>query len=92
MACIRAMHRMEERYSRLVLEYCDDEAKERILAVVNSVAKQMNLEPDECINSTSSANHEMKGEIYVEFDDDYDKASGEFHEKMLSELGVALCD
>ena len=92
MACINAMHRMEERYSRLILEYCNKEAKTKILKVIDSISKEMGISPDELITSDSCANHEMIGEIYVEFDDDYDKDSGDFHEKMLKELNVTLCD
>ena len=90
--CIKAMHRKEERYSRLILEYCDNNAKDTILQVVDDISKEMNFEPDELVVSNSSANHQMLGEIYIEFDDDYDKNSGEFHERILKHLKLTLCD
>jgi len=91
--CIKAMHRMEERYSRLILEFCTVEAKQSIYDAIDKVNVDLKIKPSEVIYSDDiSKNHTMIGEIYVEFDNDYDKSSGEYHEALLKELNLSICD
>jgi hypothetical protein len=90
--CIRATHRMEERYSRLILEFCDDKSKDKILNTIDEVIKDLKEEPTSVIESNSSVQHDMIGEIYIEFDDDYDKEAEDFHEMILHRLELTLCD
>jgi hypothetical protein len=91
--CIRAMHRMEERYSRLILEFCSDDAKESIYSAIDTVSEKMKVKPDSVLRSDDISGRDgMIGEIYVEFDDDYDKTGGDYHEALLKELNLTLCD
>lgn len=90
--CIRAMHRMEERYSRLILEFIDIEHKQMILKAVDDISIELKYHPTQVTINNSSPAKDMMGEIYVEFDDDYDKIGGIFHEKLLKVLDVVVCD
>ena len=89
---IRAIHRMEERYSRLILEFIDIENKQKILHAIDEVALELESHPTQVTISNTSPDHAMLGEIYVEFDDDYDKVGGDFHEALLKKLDVVICD
>ena len=86
--CIHALHEMEERYSRLVIEYFNREQKEKIFDVVNDAIKEYKLHP----NQTMQPTEEFKGQFCLEFHDDYRKESGDFFEFILKKLDVGYCD
>jgi len=86
--CIHALHEMEERYSRLVLEYYDRDQKENIFHIVNDAINKFHLHPIQ----TMEPHGKFEGKFCLEFHDDYRKEAGEFFEFILKELDVKQCD
>jgi hypothetical protein len=87
-ACIKAIHEMEERYSKLIIEYYSLEQKERIFNAIMDTIKEFNISPRQMIIPKD----ETSGEYCLEFHDDYDKSSGEFFEKLLKTLDISHCE
>ena len=87
-ACIKIHHEMEERYSRLVIEYFTLEQKEQIFHATNELIKALKLFPAQTIMPKG----EFHGEFSLEFSDDYDKSSGEFFEKIIKKLNIDKCE
>ncbi len=86
--CIHALHEMEERYSRLVIEYHNLDQKEKIFHTVNETIKTFKLHPTQMMEPHG----EFEGKFCLEFHDDYRKEAGEFFEAILKELDVDHCD
>ena len=87
-ACIKAYHEMEERYSRLILEYHSLEQKEQIFDTANRLIKKYQIFPTKIITPKG----DFSGDFCLEFHDDYDKMSGQFFEDLIRELGVDHCE
>ncbi|HIP59752.1 MAG TPA: hypothetical protein EYH01_04900 [Campylobacterales bacterium] len=86
--CIKAYHEMEERYSRLVLEYHGNEQRNLICDTVGMVIDAQGVAPS--IVVTPGKN--LGGEYSVEFHDDYDKQSGVFFEELIKRLDIGHCE
>ena len=87
-ACIKAYHEMEERYSRMVLEYHSLEQKEEIFNIANELIKKYQIFPTKIITPKG----DFTGEFCLEFHDDYDKDSENFFEELIKKLGVDHCE
>ncbi len=87
-ACIKAYHEMEERYSRLILEYHSLEQKEQIFDTANRLIKKHQIFPTKIITPKG----DFSGDFCLEFHDDYDKKSGQFFEDLIKALGVDHCE
>ena len=83
-----AIHEMEERYSRLVIEYHNLEQKERLFKVANEMMKKYKLHPIQ----TMLPEGDFKGKFCLEFHDDYRKEAGEFFEDILKKLDIEHCE
>ncbi len=79
---------MEERYSKLELEYDSLEEKKRICDTLNELVAKYHISPQ----ITIEPNEVGKGEYVIEFHDDYDKKAGPFFEELLHALGIQKCD
>ncbi len=79
---------MEERYSKLELEYDSLEEKKRICDTLNELIVKYHISPQ----ITIEPNEVGKGEYVIEFHDDYDKKAGPFFEELLHALGIQKCD
>ena len=86
--CIKAYHEMEERYARLVIEYFTLEQKESIFHATNELIKELKVYPSQ----TMQPKGEFEGEFTLEFNDDYDKVSGDFFEKIIQKLNISKCE
>jgi len=86
--CIHAIHEMEERYSRLVIEYYNREQKEKIFHTVNDAIHKFHLHPIQMMEPHGK----FEGKFCLEFHDDYRKEAGEFFEYILKELDINHCD
>ena len=86
--CIKAYHEMEERYSRLVLEYGSTVQRKLICDTVGVVIEEFGIAPS--ITVTPKKN--LAGEYSVEFHDDYDKESGKFFEALIKKLDIGHCE
>ena len=78
---------MEERYSRLEIDYDSLEEKQNICNLVNELIPKYQISPQITIEPKEVG----KGEYVIEFHDDYDKKAGPFFEELLKRLGVS-CD
>ncbi len=87
-ACIKAYHEMEERYSRMILEYHSLEQKEEIFNISNELIKKYKIYPTKIITPKG----DFTGNFCLEFHDDYDKASENFFEELIKKLGVDHCE
>jgi len=87
-ACIKAYHEMEERFSRMILEYHSLEQKEQIFNTANELIKKYKIYPTKIITPKG----DFSGEFCLEFHDDYDKKSGAFFEDLIKRLGVDHCE
>jgi len=87
-ACIKAFHEMEERYSRLELEYHDLQQKEQIFNIANKLIKKYGIYPTKIITPKG----DFEGVFCLEFHDDYDRKSEAFFEEMIKELGIDHCE
>jgi len=87
-ACIKAIHEMEERYSKMILEYHSLEQKEQIFNTTNKLIKDFNIYPTKIITPKG----DFEGDFCLEFHDDYDKQSGPFFEALIKELGIDHCE
>ncbi len=87
-ACIKAYHEMEERYSKLILEYHSLEQKEQIFEAANDMIKKYKIYPTKIITPKG----DFTGDFCLEFHDDYDKKSGAFFEELIQKLGVDHCE
>ncbi len=87
-ACIKAYHEMEERYSKLILEYHTLEQKELIFNTANDLIKKYAIYPTKIIIPKG----DFSGDFCLEFHDDYDKASGAFFEELIKTLGIDHCE
>ncbi len=87
-ACIKAYHEMEERYSKLILEYHDLEQKENIFNAANDMIKKYNIYPTKIITPKG----EFQGDFCLEFHDDYDRDSLAFFEDLIRTLNVDHCE
>ena len=87
-ACIKAYHEMEERFSRMVLEYYSLEQKEQIFNIANELTRKYKIYPTKIITPKG----DFSGDFCLEFHDDYDKKSGAFFEDLIKRLGVDHCE
>ena len=87
-ACIKAYHEMEERYSRLILEYNNLEQKEQIFNTTNDLIKKYKIYPTKIITPKG----DFCGEFCLEFHDDYDKDSEAFFEELIKTLDIDHCE
>ncbi len=91
---IKAKVRFEERYAGLLLDYSNHLAlKNEILEKIEELKKEMELPSNtpEVVENCDPANPE-KCAIYIEFQDDYDRVSGEFFDKLLKKLNIKECE
>jgi len=85
---IKAHHEMEERYTRMELEYFNLEQKELIFNATNDLIKKYNIFPTKIITPRG----EFQGEFCLEFHDDYFRESQEFFKELLEKVGVEKCE
>jgi hypothetical protein len=86
--CIKAYHDMEERYSRLVMEYFTLEQKEEIFNTVNEMMKKFDIFP----NQTMLPSGDFQGQFCLELHDDYNKEGGDLYEAILKKLNIDHCE
>ncbi len=86
--CIKAIHEMEERYSKLLLNYYNKEQKEKIFYAINDAIAKFHLTPMQTIIPSDK----FTGQYCLEFHDDYDKKAGEFFEYILHTLDISHCE
>ena len=79
---------MEERYSRLVIEYFTLKQKEDIFNATNALIKKFKVYPGQTIQPKG----EFHGEFSLEFNDDYDKVAGDFFEAIIKKLDINKCE
>ena len=79
---------MEERYSRLVIEYFTLAQKEDIFNATNETIKEQKIYPSQMIQPKG----EFEGEFSLEFNDDYDKVAGDFFETIIKKLNIGTCE
>lgn len=87
-ACIKAYHEMEERYARLEIEYFSLQQKEDIFHATNELIAEYKVYPSQ----TMTPEGEFQGRFCLEFNDDYDKISGDFFEAMIQKLKIGKCE
>jgi hypothetical protein len=87
-AYIKAYHEMEERYSRLVLNYYSNEQRKKICDSVAYIIEKSGIAP----SLTVTPNKSLGGEYSIEFHDDYDKKSGVFFEELIKKLDISKCE
>ncbi len=82
--------RMEECYAGLSLVFEGTEAlREEIETAIEKITKLTKMQPH--IFDNSKDHHEKKQSLYVEFNDDVQRDSGEFFELLLKELRIDKC-
>ena len=82
--------RMEERYAGMSLVFVGTDAlREEIENAIEKVTKQTKMDPH--IFDNSKDHHESKQALYIEFNDDVQRDSGEFFELLLRELHIDKC-
>ena len=82
--------RMEERYAGMSLVFQGTEAlREEIENAIDKVTKQTKMDPH--VFDNSKDHHEAKQALYIEFNDDVQRDSGEFFELLLRELRIDKC-
>lgn len=82
--------RMEERYAGMSLVFQGTEAlREEIENAIEKVTKKTKMDPH--IFDNSKDHHETKQALYIEFNDDVQRDSGEFFELLLKELNIDKC-
>ncbi len=79
---------MEERYSRLEIDYNSLEEKKKICNLVNDLVAKYKISPQ----ITVEPNDIETGEYVIEFHDDYDKKAEPFFEELLATLGIQKCE
>ena len=86
--CIKAYHEMEGRYSRLVLEYHNNEQRNLICDTVGMIIDKHGIAPSVIV----TPGKELGGEYDIEFHDDYDRQSGVFFEELIKILDIGHCE
>lgn len=87
---IKANVRMEERYAGLSLTFdSNPELRAEIEAVMIKIKKQTGMSP-QCFDNSKDQT-EASQTIYVEFNDDVQRDSGEFFSLVLKELKIDKC-
>jgi hypothetical protein len=86
--CIKAHHEMEERYSRMELDYFTLEQKELIFNTTNDLIKKYKIYPTKIITPRG----DFQGEFCLEFHDDYFRESQEFFNELLKKLDIEKCE
>lgn len=82
--------RMEERYAGMSLVFQGTEAlREEVENAIDKVTKQTKMDPH--VFDNSKDHHEAKQALYIEFNDDVQRESGEFFELLLKELRIDKC-
>ncbi len=79
---------MEERYSRLEIEYNSLDEKKKICNLVNDLIAKYKISPQITVEPKTIEH----GEYVIEFHDDYDKKAGPFFEELLKTLEIEKCD
>jgi hypothetical protein len=87
-ACIKAFHEMEERYARLVLQYYNNEQRNKICDTVGEMIDELGIAP----SVTVTPKKDLSGEYSIEFHDDYDRESGKFFEDLIKKLDINHCE
>jgi hypothetical protein len=86
---IKGYYRQEERYIGLNLSFEEASEKEKILKAIEDTKKEVDVDP----SVFDSNKDDGTGGVYIEFNDDYDKESGDFLEGVLAKLGIKCeCD
>jgi len=89
--CIKAHVRMEERYEGLQLVYGDNpQLKQDVLDAIEYAKKETGMEPNLFGNEDQS--NPEKEAIYLEFNDDSQRDSGNFFEIILHKLNIKCED
>ena len=87
---INANVRMEECYAGMSLTFDgSEELREETEAAIEKVKKETGMNPQVFDNSKDHT--EEKQALYIEFDDDAQRDSGDFFEKILKELKIDKC-
>jgi len=82
--------RMEERYAGLSLVFQGTEAlREEIESAIEKVTQETKMAPH--IFDNSKDHHESKQALYIEFNDDVQRDSGDFFERLLKALHIDHC-
>ncbi|MGC9351429.1 MAG: hypothetical protein ACP5D3_05515 [Sulfurovum sp.] len=87
---ISANVKMEECYAGMSLTFDGSEAlRAEIEAAIEKIKQETRMEPQVFDNSKDHT--ETKQALYIEFDDDAQRDSGDFFEKVLKELKIDKC-
>ncbi len=79
---------MEERYSKLTIEYDSIQEKQKICTCINDLIPKHKISPQITVEPIDTE----RGEYVIEFHDDYDKKAGAFFEELLKLLNIQKCD
>jgi phage terminase large subunit len=83
--------RMEEKYLRMVIEYENDETRDKINEAISKIEKQMDLFPSVIRRAFSKHTGNFSVEFEVESEIDH-RDAGEFCEEVMKILGVTHCE
>lgn len=82
--------KMEECYAGLSLVYVNDpKIREEIETAVKKIKSETGMSP-KCFDNSKDKTEE-KLSLYIEFNDDAQRDSGDFFQKLLSELKIDKC-
>ena len=88
---IRANVRMEERYAGMSLIFDNrPELRTEVETAIKKIKKQTGMTP-QCFDNSKDKT-EARQALYVEFNDDVQRDSGEFFSLLLKELKIDKCD
>jgi hypothetical protein len=88
---IKANVRMEECYAGMSLVFAyTPELRTEVETAIKKIKKQTGMTP-QCFDNSKNKT-EAKQAIYVEFNDDVQRDSGEFFTLLLKELKIDKCD
>lgn len=88
MSCMHARIDMEEKYSRIIIDYTTTEDKNLLCALVHDICHTKELTPQIILTPKSKES----GVYSVEFSKDYDQMAKDFYEELLEKLGIKVCD
>jgi len=86
--CLKAFHEMEERYTRLVIEYHSNAQRKQVCDTVGDVIEEFGVAP--ALTVTPGKN--LGGEYSIEFHDDYRRDSQLFFDSLIAKLGIDHCE
>lgn len=85
--CIRMYCESEGRCHGVVLVYFTDEQKERVLKKTDEMSIRHRVSPEVSVRKL-----ENRGEVFIEFYDEYHHEGACFFEDLVHTLGAKLCD